>query len=132
MSDAANQIVFFVDRSLGKNYVVNALRCEGELVERHDDWFAPSALDTVWLPDVARKGWVILTADQKIAYRNLEFLAVEQSGARLFTLVSGNLSGKDMAAAFVKGLPSIKKFILDNPSPFIAKVYKDGTVKDWK
>ncbi len=33
------KIVFFIDRSLGKTHVVNALIDIGELVEIHDDHF---------------------------------------------------------------------------------------------
>lgn len=81
---------------------------------------------------VAQRGWVILTADKRIGNRSLELLAVRQSKAQVFTLVSGNLSGLQMAEVFVKALPSIKRFVLENSGPFIAKVYKDGTVKAWK
>jgi hypothetical protein len=91
MSDG-DRIVFFVDRSLGRNHVPNALKDAGEIVEAstplsfnpersrrvevHNDRFPQAAPDTVWLPEVARKGWIILTADQKIAHRRLEKLAV--------------------------------------------------------
>lgn len=47
MNEEEPKIVFFIDRSLGKHYVVNALRNLGELVESHDDCFPQSALDTV-------------------------------------------------------------------------------------
>jgi predicted nuclease of predicted toxin-antitoxin system len=127
-----DRIVFFVDRSLGRNYVTNALRDAGEIVEAHDDHFPQAAPDTVWLSDVAQKGWIILTADQRIAHRRLEKLAVEQSQAKVFILVSGNLSGLEMAEVFVKAVASMKKFASSSPAPFLAKVYKDGRVKAWK
>ncbi len=131
MSDSA-QIVFFVDRALGKIHVPNALRKVGEAVEIHDDHFSQNALDTDWLPIVAGRGWVVLTADQKIVYRHLEMLAVEQSLARVFVLVSGNITGKDMARVFVEAINSIKRFVSLNSGPFIAKVYKDGRVERWR
>lgn len=126
-----DQIVFFVDRALGKNHVANSLRNVGEAVEIHADYFSHDALDTDWLPTVAEKGWVVLTADQKIRYRHLELLAVEQFDCTLFCLMSGDLNGPDMAKAFVKAIKSIKNFVSHNPGPFIAKVYKDGRVQPW-
>lgn len=131
MSDSA-QIVFFIDRSLGRNIVPDALKNLGENVEVHDEHFSQNALDTDWLPTVAKKGWVVLTADKKIAYRRLEQLAVEQSKARVFCLVSGNLSGTNMAEVFVKAINSIKRFVSRTPGPFIAKVYKDGRIEPWR
>jgi hypothetical protein len=48
--------VFFVDRSLGKHVVPDALRAAGAHVEVHDDHFAQDALDEVWLPAVGQNG----------------------------------------------------------------------------
>ena len=131
MSDS-EQIVFFVDRALGKIHVPDALRNVGEAVEIHDDHFSQNALDTDWLPIVAVRGWVVLTADKKIGHRHLEMLAVEQSLARVFVLVSGNITGPDMARIFVDAINPIKRFLLLNEGPFIAKVYKDGRVQPWR
>jgi hypothetical protein len=39
---------FFLDRSLGKNLVAEALRTAGVQVEVHDDHFAPDAKDEDW------------------------------------------------------------------------------------
>jgi predicted nuclease of predicted toxin-antitoxin system len=126
------KIVFFIDRSLGKSHVVNALRDMGELVEIHDQYFNQATPDTDWLPVVASKGWIVLTADKKIAHRRLEMMAVQNSGARMFVLVSGNLSGSEMAQIFVQAVPSMKSFIAKTSAPFIAKIHKDGKVKAWK
>ena len=126
------EIVFCIDRSLGKTHVVNALIDIGELVEIHDDHFDQATPDTDWLTVVASKGWIILTADKKIAHRRLEMMAVQNSGACMFVLVSGNLSGSEMGEIFAQAVPSMKRFFNKTPAPFIAKVHKDGKVKAWK
>ncbi len=59
-------------------------------------------------------------------------IAVQNSGACMFVLSSGNLRGSEMAEIFVQALPSMKSFIARIPAPFIAKVQKDGNVKPWK
>ncbi len=59
-------------------------------------------------------------------------MAVQNSGACMFVLGSGNLRGSEMGEIFVQALPSMKSFIAKTPAPFMAKVNKDGKVKAWK
>lgn len=124
--------IFFIDRSLGKRQVAEALRSAGAKVEVHDAHFAQDALDTEWLPEVAERNWIVLTKDEKIGYRALEQVAVAQANARVFVLVSANLSGPEMGEAFKKALTAMVRFGDKHPSPFMAKVYKSGEVKAWK
>lgn len=123
---------FFVDISLGKNQVAEALRDAGACVEIHADHFALDEKDAVWLSEVAQRGWIILTKDQRIAYRTLEQVAIAQSNARVFALSSGNISGDQIGEAFGKALKTIERLARSYPSPFIAKVYKSGRVEVWK
>lgn len=44
--------------------------------------------DDVWIPEVARRGWVILTRDRKIQSRVSETAAVVASNARMFAITS--------------------------------------------
>lgn len=73
-----------------------------------------------------------MTKDERIAYRALEQLAVTQANARVFVLVSGNLSGQQMGEAFARALKAMARFGQQHPAPFMAKVYKSGEVKAWK
>ena len=130
-SDVSNTITFFIDRCLGKK-LANVLREQGISVEIHDDHFAKDAPDVAWLPEVGSRGWVVLTKDERIAKRNLERLAVASAGIKMFVLVSQNLSGSDTAAAFTKAIPAMERFIQNLSAPFIAKVYRDGRVEEWK
>ncbi len=104
----------------------------GEDVKLHDDDFEPDAKDEEWIPVVCQNGWIILTKDEKIAYRQIEKRRVTENNGRMFVLVSQNLSGSVMGESFTKALKSIKKMALQNPGPFIAKVYRDGKVSMWK
>lgn len=132
MTSPSGNTVFFIDRCLGKHPIAEEIRSAGVQVEIHDDHFPAGATDQEWIPQVGRKGWIVLTKDQRIAYNALERQAVARVGIRMFTLSSGNVSGKDTAIAFRKALNPMLKFISKNPAPFIAKVYKDGSVKPWK
>jgi uncharacterized protein with PIN domain len=93
----AAQPTFFIDRALGRKAVAEALRQAGAKVEVHDDHFSDRALDVEWLPIVAQRGWLILTKDDAIGRRLLERIAVASSGARVFILASGHLTGQGTA-----------------------------------
>lgn len=47
-------LVFFLDRSLGKKKIADALRQAGERVGVHDDHFPPDAKDVDWLSGVGK------------------------------------------------------------------------------
>jgi hypothetical protein len=125
-------ITFFIDRCLGNKLIVEPLRWVGLSVEIHDDHFSKNAPDIDWIPEIGARGWVILTKDARIGKNRIERLAVADARVRMFTLASQSLSGTDMAAIFLQAIPEMKKFIYENPAPFIAKVYQGGKVKAWK
>jgi hypothetical protein len=49
---------------------------------------SPAAKDRVWIPEVTRRGWLILTRDSRVRDHPAEIAAVEESGARLVTLAA--------------------------------------------
>ncbi len=120
--------VFFLDRSLGKKRVANALRQAGATLHIHDDHFSPDAKDENWLTEAGQRGWIVLTKDHRIRYRHVERLALMRAGVATFILTSGDLQGEEMAQIFVKALPRITRFLEKYDKPFIAKIAKDGSV----
>ena len=56
-------LVFFVDRSLGRRIIPDALRAANAQVELHDDHFPQDARDQTWLAEAGKRGWVVLTKD---------------------------------------------------------------------
>jgi PIN like domain len=127
-SKLPERLVFFIDRSLGKKIVAQALRKIGETVEIHDDHFAPDAKDEDWLAEVGKRGWIVLTKDDRIRYRVTERTALTSSRVRAFVLTSSQLHGAEMAAAFVNALPRIKRLIAKHAPPFICRVSRSGNV----
>ncbi|MEL6937517.1 MAG: hypothetical protein AAFO59_12745 [Cyanobacteria bacterium J06607_17] len=126
------QPTFFIDRALGRKAVAIALRNAGAKIEIHDDHFPARALDVEWLPIVGEREWLILTKDDAIGRRLLEQMAVASSGARVFVLASGNLTGPEMADILVSALSRMQRFAQGNSKPFIAKVHRRGTVRMWQ
>jgi predicted nuclease of predicted toxin-antitoxin system len=120
--------VFFLDRSLGKHKVANALRKAGVSVEVHEQHFAPDAPDREWLKTVGERSWVVLTKDQKIRYHSREREALLTSGVRAFILTAGSVSAEEMAQAFLVALPRMEKFLSKHQGPFIVAVRRVGTL----
>jgi len=121
-------LVFFIDRSLGRKIVAQALREVGEIIQIHDDHFAPDAKDEDWLAEVGKRGWIVLTKDDRIRYRVTERSALTSAKVGAFVLTSTQLQGTEMAAAFVKALPRIKRLIANHTPPFIGRVSRNGKV----
>src|SRR2546430_10202386 len=87
------QIVFFTDENLGRHTVPEALRLAGEQVIAFYERFSSGTRDQVWLPEVGRNRWILLTKDSRIRYRRNEMQALLASKTRSFVLVSSNLPG---------------------------------------
>lgn len=95
-------ITFFIDRCLGKKFIVETLKNAGISIEIHDDHFAPDAQDVDWMAQVGKKGWVVLTKDARIGRNSLEKIAVASAHIKMFTLASQSISGQEMAEIFFR------------------------------
>lgn len=115
-------VVFFVDRSLGRYIVAEALREAKALVEIHDDHFPPDEPDTVWIREVGHRRWVVLTRDERILRRRSEKQAVIDAKLRVFIPSKRKGAGKDWANMFVKALPAMLRFMNKRLGPFVARV----------
>ena len=82
------RLFFFVDRSLGRKIIPEVLRAAGAEVRVHDEFFPQDAKDEVWLGEVGRRGWVVLTKDKHIRYRQVEIQALLAAKVRAFVLTA--------------------------------------------
>ncbi len=121
-------IPLFLDRALDFDTLYNALVKAGASVIRHRDHFEDDALDPEWLPVVGHQGWAVLTKDKAMQRSEIEKAAIRNARVCVFILVRSDLSGDEICAIFVKALPSIAKILLHHDPPFIAKIYRDGSV----
>ena len=120
--------IFFLDRAVAKK-TVEMLREQAIIFHRHDDLFPQNTLDTEWLPEVGRRGWFVITQDQRIRYNPLEKLALLGSGVGAFILVGKNMSGAGQADCLRLALPQMREFIRRTTRPFIVKIYADGRLQ---
>jgi hypothetical protein len=65
----------------------------------HDEVFAQGAPDEEWLPEVGRRGWVLLTKDDRIRSTTAQREILLAAGVRAFILSGANLPGPAMAQA---------------------------------
>ncbi len=121
--------VLFLDECLGSTDVPMALRAKGIHVEMLHEHFEPSTSDPQWLAEVGRRGWVVLTKDQRIRRRRVEIEALLAANLAAFVLTSGSLTGAATATAFANAWPRIRKFVRDYPQPFVAAVDASGNVR---
>jgi hypothetical protein len=96
----------------------------GFAVERSATHFPdPTTPDEVWLPEVARRGWIALTHDKRILRVKLERDAAMNAGLALFALI-GNMRHGDLAKNLVATVPRIIRFREKHEPPFIARVHR--------
>ncbi|MBI3370683.1 MAG: hypothetical protein HY017_02850 [Betaproteobacteria bacterium] len=119
--------VFFVDRSLGKHVVAQALRAAGARVEVHDDHFHQGATDVEWLTGAGARDWVVRSKDERIRRDPFERDAFEKARVKAFFLTQQGLAGPEMAEIFVRALPGILRRARHQPGPFIYTVSRGGS-----
>jgi len=96
--------------------------------ERHLQHFQPGTEDSVWLPFVGQKGWILLTKDKRIRFNQLEKTAVRRYRVREFYFSSGNYTGAEMADILMAALPEMVKIYERQEPPFIASISKSGKI----
>ncbi len=125
---------FFVDRSLGRKVVPEALRAAGAIVHTMADVYGERVgqglRDEEWLRDVGQRGWIVLMKDAKIRHRPTEFEALLANNVRAFCLTNANLRGVDQAQRLVANLTRITS-TAKIPGPYIYGVYADGLRRLW-
>lgn len=99
--------------------MVEALREADATVERLTDHFDKGTRDETWLAHAGSHGWIVLTRDKRIRYRQLEKLALTEAGVRAFVFTGGNVTMKDTAAILVKAPPHLHRLCRTQAGPFI-------------
>lgn len=70
---------FFLDANLGRHQIADQLRVAGETVIVHDEHFPQGTKDEVWLTEIGKKGWIVLTKDDQIRYHHTEIESIKQA-----------------------------------------------------
>jgi predicted nuclease of predicted toxin-antitoxin system len=125
-----DDLILFIDRSLGRHVIADALRRAGAHVEIHDEQFAQNATDEEWLQEAGRRRWAVLTKDARIRYRSPALRAIRKGHTAVFVLTrKGSATASEMAEIFRRALPAIARAMACERPPFIAKVLSSGKVE---
>ncbi len=127
-SGAPPDLTFVLDEALGRNIVAGALRAAGLRIEILTDHYAAGTPDAVWLPEIGRRGWVLLTKDKRIRSRPAEVVALIAGDVRAFCLTGGEMRGEAMARAFLAAMPRIRSLVDAHAGPLVATVSPAGAV----
>lgn len=128
-SKLLDEYVFFIDRSLGKKAIANALKNAGLNVVIHDDCFPQNTLDEVWLDEVGKKGWIVLSKDNRIRYRANEISALNNANVLAFFLTATNATGDEMASIFLKARKRMIDIASKSKRPAIYTLGRDAKPK---
>lgn len=119
--------IYFTDRDLGKRFP-EILAAAGLTVERHHDLFPPDGSDEQWLEYCGKNDRVALTHNERIRYTPNELAAVVRYRVTLLVVV-GKAPFPVLAENFVRTLPKIEAFLIEQRPPYIAKVYRATPVE---
>lgn len=129
-----DDVEFFIDRSLGRKVVPDALRGAGLIVHTMASLYGERAAqglrDETWLADVGRRNFVVLMKDDAIRRRPAERDALIAGGVRAFCLANAQLRGEEQARRFVENRDRILRQAVQ-PGPYIYGVYAGGIRRLW-
>jgi PIN domain-containing protein len=125
---------FFIDRSLGRHHLADALRREGYVVHTlasvYGEQEGQDVADERWLKDAGEHGWVVLLKDDRIRRRPAERDALVSAGVRAFCLTNAQLRADEQTHRFISNLNRIVQQAR-HPGPYIYGVYQDGLRRLW-
>ena len=107
-----------MDHCLGTVGIPACIRSLGAQCETLKAHFEIDVPDAIWIPEVTRKGWVILTADRNILKNPLERNALQNAGARYIGISCASQTTVDTAV-----LDSLMRVA---PVPVLARLLRSG------
>ena len=119
-------LTFFLDHQIGRYVVAEKLRAAGAIVEVHLDHFEGDAPDTKWIPEVAKRDWILITKDQHIRRNPLERAAYEAAGLRGFVATGKDMSGEELGELLARCLDGMVRRAHNRPGPLLFAISRNG------
>jgi len=119
-------LTFFLDHQIGRYQVAEALRAAGAKVEVHLDHFPGNTPDIDWIPEVARRAWVLITKDQYIRRNPLERAAYESVKLRGFVATGKDMNAKELGDLLVRCLPGMVRRAAGRKGPLLFTISRTG------
>ncbi|HEV2990678.1 MAG TPA: hypothetical protein VG759_19735 [Candidatus Angelobacter sp.] len=108
--------------------VIQAFDREKVKYKLHTSFFSAHTEDSTWLPFVGRKGWVLITTDDSMAYSGTEKRAILTFKVRSFVYKS-HMRGEEIARFLVKMMPAMRRFNGAHDRPFVGYLLPSGSIK---
>ncbi len=121
-------LIFFLDQ-IGRYIVAKMLRAAGAWVEVHLDHFPGNKPDLEWIPEVGRRGWVLITKDQHIRRNPLERAAYGDAKLRGFVVTGKDMSGNELADLLVRCLDGMVRRAAGRTGPLLFTISRVATFK---
>lgn len=119
---------FFFDNCLSPQ-IVEGLKLFGEDVEHLRNSFAADTPDTIWIPEVAKRGWILITRDKAIRKKPLELEALTRSGLSTFIFLQKRDPDRwGWVELVVRRWTEVKDFASSERRPFAAGIPEKGHI----
>ena len=125
MSPSPSPPEFFIDRSLGKRVLPDALRNTGWTLRTHAEVYGDrdeTVVDAEWLELCGREGLIVVTKDRRIRYRPTEVSAIRRHRVRAFVLGGGQLKASEQVARLLANAERIEAACASR-GPFVYVVH---------
>ena len=120
---------FFFDNCLSP-VLAEGLRTFGEDVQHLRDSFPADTEDSVWIPEVAKRGWIVVTRDKRIRSKRAELDAILKSGLSMFVFVQKRDPDRwGWVELVVRRWKEIKAFAAAERKPFIGAIPERGVIE---
>ncbi|MGE0623770.1 MAG: hypothetical protein AB7I04_04870 [Pseudomonadales bacterium] len=130
-SKQPHDVVFLLDRSLGKHAVADVLLDAGANVERHDDHLPIDAPDEDWIRLVGSKGWLAVTKNKNIRYRTAEISAIKRHNCMVIVVRAKNVTGADIGRILAASLPRLRRYAAAHSPPYIVGIDRSGHLSSY-
>jgi hypothetical protein len=91
-------------------------------VHAHKELFKDDEDDNIWIPNIAARGWVIFTSDERISRDPVNIRAVLDSKAQVIMTSDNNKLPEMWGAAFTVGYIKLSEILDGNPGPVYIKL----------
>lgn len=89
----------------------------------------PATPDRIWIPEVAERGWLIVTRDSRISEHRAELDAVRDFGARMVALAGQDAKGTWQQLEVLLSQWRRIESLLEDEGPFIWRATRSGLSK---
>ena len=105
--------------------MASVLRLAGMTAHCHNTFFDKEEEDHIWIPDIAKRKWIIVTSDKGIETDPVNRSAVLNSDAIVFILEDGTSRAANWAASIIVSRNMIYEAVMNHKAPFFMTISKE-------